>query len=101
MFAGILLLVVFVDCIVTWFLLARVKGYRSEVEVMEENNKAMADALRAAAVAMGGAPSPAVLPAVASDMENDALLEDAKGVIANASPEDIAHARAILDQLGL
>lgn len=105
MFAGFLLFVVLVDCVLTWFLLARVKGYRREVEIMTDNNRAMSEALLAAAAALDGsnASASAVLPAVSptSGVTDSELLQDAKGVLASASPEDIAQARAILDSLGL
>lgn len=104
MVAGILLFVVLVDCVMTWFLLARVKGYRKEVEIMTDNNVAMADALRAAAAALsGGSAAPAVLPAVSptAGVSDSELLNDARDVLANASPEDLAQARALLDSLGL
>lgn len=104
MVAGILLFVVLVDCVMTWFLLARVKGYRREVEIMTDNNAAMADALRAAAAALsGGSAAPAVLPSVSptAGVSDSELLNDARDVLANASPEDLAQARALLDSLGL
>lgn len=99
MVAGILLFVVLVDCVLTWYLLARVKGYRGEVALMEDNNKAMADALRAAAAAMAGDARPVTLPS--AGVPDADLVKDAKDVLANASPEELAQARQLLESLGL
>lgn len=104
MVAGILLAVVLVDCIITWFLLARVKGYRAEVEIMTNNNQAMADALRSAAAALSaGGAQPVQLPSVSptTGVSDAELAVQAKGILENATPEELAQARAVLEQLGL
>lgn len=103
MVAGILLFVVLVDCVLSAYLLARVRGYRAEVEIMIDNNKAMSEALLAAAAALDGTNASSVIPTPSSTaaVADSELVSDAKNVLASATPEELAQARAVLESLGL
>lgn len=95
MVAGLLLFFVLVNCVLTAFMIGRWRGVREEIKLMDE---ALA-ALRAALADAGNSDVDSVPPSpVAVDAS---MVSDAKSVLASASPEELAQARALLESLGL
>ena len=95
MVAGVLLLVMAIDCAVTVYLVARYRGFLGEVRALRDGYETMAQVLRDTAK-----DTPLGVPCVEPDRAED-LLGDAQDVLTNASEEDLAAARKLLESLGI
>ena len=93
MLAGILVVTVIAELVVSVWCLTRWVGVRRELQIMEKHYDALSDALRDFAKS-GGA------PVDVPEVEASALGDAAK-VLADAKPEDVAAAMSMLGKLGI
>ena len=93
--AALLLVVVIVDTVLTAFMVGRWRGVREEI-------KLMTDALTSLGAMLADAgKSDSVTPTSPFAGADADIVSSAKDVLASATPEDLAQARAVLESLGL
>lgn len=96
MVAGLLLFFVLVNCVLTAFMIGRWRGVREEIKLMDESLASLGALLADAGKSDSVPVSPSPVAGVDANM-----VDDAKSVLASASPEELAQARALLESLGL
>ena len=96
MVAGLLLFFVLVNCVLTAFMIGRWRGVREEIKLMDESLASLGALLADA----GNSDTVPVSPSPVAGVDAG-MVADAKTVLASASPEELAQARALLESLGL